>query len=597
MKKVIVYIKTILDIGLFNVLLVIVYRIYTNTFLVLLNFPKKEFKIKNKIFVPGYAKIKIDENDTKQYLKHGDSILNGKIRYYSYHDIEFEGLPNWFANPFNDTTIKQKDEHWSRIRDFNYKLGDIKNLWELSRFNWLGTLACAYKFSKKDKYLNHMNILTEDWTGENHLNSGPNWKCGQEASIRAINIFLANEIISPNKNSDDLINLIKVHIDRINPTTFYAKAQNNNHGISEGVALYVLGYFIWKELRIKKYFSIHKKGLKLIEDRVNKLILDDGTFAQYSIVYHRMVIDILSFAELFRKKWDLYPFSNLFYFKSNLAIEWYSEMIDFETGNAPNIGGNDGTYLFNYDQKDYRDFRPSLSFASSVFNIPIDNIIKSDHCLMTIFSLNSKFIKKESKLSKEYSLGGLKKLVRLRGKAILRIPKYYFRPSHSDALHLDIWQDGINWIRDSGSFSYALTYTEQKNFSGTKGHSTIEFDGEDQMPKISRFLYGNWLNPFKESFDDKKNIMGAGYKDQRGNSHFRDVKEIDNGWEIIDQVEGQCKSVISRWILKPGQWNINGNSISFRNTKIELESDENFNFKLIDGFESMHYMEKTRFLF
>ena len=113
------------------------------------------------------------------------------------------------------------------------------------------------------------------------------------------------------------------------------------------------------------------------------------------------------------------------------------------------------------------------------------------------------------------------------------------------------------------------------------------------MPKISRFLYGNWLNPFKESFDDKKNIMGAGYKDQRGNSHFRDVKEIDNGWEIIDQVEGQCKSVISRWILKPGQWNINGNSISFRNTKIELESDENFNFKLIDGFESMHYMEKT----
>ena len=136
---------------------------------------------------------------------------------------------------------------------------------------------------------------------ENHLNSGPNWKCGQEASIRAINIFLANEIISPNKNSDDLINLIKVHIDRINPTTFYAKAQNNNHGISEGVVLYVLGYFIWKELRIKKYFSIHKKGLKLIEDRVNKLILDDGTFAQYSIVYHRMVIDILSFAELFRK--------------------------------------------------------------------------------------------------------------------------------------------------------------------------------------------------------------------------------------------------------------------------------------------------------
>ena len=79
--------------------------------------------------------------------------------------------------------------------------------------------------------------------------------------------------------------------------------------------------------------------------------MDDGTFSQYSIVYHRMILDLLSAVELLRNEWSLGSFSDSFYQKVNLAIEWYSSMVDPISGNAPNIGANDGTYLFNYDQK------------------------------------------------------------------------------------------------------------------------------------------------------------------------------------------------------------------------------------------------------
>ena len=71
------------------------------------------------------------------------------------------------------------------------------------------------------------------------MNIGPNWKCGQEASIRIINLIVANEILGVKEETDSFINLLKIHIDRIAPTTFYAKAQDNNHGISEGIALYL----------------------------------------------------------------------------------------------------------------------------------------------------------------------------------------------------------------------------------------------------------------------------------------------------------------------------------------------------------------------
>ena len=187
---------------------------------------------------------------------------------------------------------------------------------------------------------------------KNPPNTGPNWKCGQEASIRVLNLILGQEILNSNTITNNLKDYLQIHMDRIIPTRFYANAQNNNHGLSEGCALFLAGYFLWKNKKGKKYYIIYQKGLKLVEDRVQKLILDDGTFSQYSIVYHRMTLDLLSAIELLRKKWNLDPFSKTFYEKINLGIEWYSSMIDPNSGDAPNMGGNDGTYLFNYDQKE-----------------------------------------------------------------------------------------------------------------------------------------------------------------------------------------------------------------------------------------------------
>ena len=102
---------------------------------------------------------------------------------------------------------------------------------------------------------------------------------------------------------------MKTHLSRIYPTLLYAKAQNNNHAITEGVALYITGQFLFENKKKQKYHFYHIKGLKLIEERVRKLILNDGTFSQYSVTYHRMVLDLLSIVELFRIQRRLKLFS------------------------------------------------------------------------------------------------------------------------------------------------------------------------------------------------------------------------------------------------------------------------------------------------
>jgi len=378
------------------------------------------------------------------------------------------------------------------------------------------------------------------------------------------------------------------------PTTFYAKAQDNNHGISEGVALYLLGFFLWKETKRKKYFSLSLKGLKLIENRVQKLIMDDGSFSQYSVVYHRMILDLLSVLELTRQRWGLDSFSREFYNKVKLSVQWYSDIIDPISGNAPNMGGNDGTYLFNYDQKEYRDFRPTLSLASSIFKMPINRDLNVGHILLEIFNISPSILKEERSISKAYIQGGYIKLVRKNGMAFLRVPKYKFKPSHADALHLDIWQDGINWIRDAGSFSYALNIDEQEQYSGTQGHSTIQFDNRNQMPRLSRFLFGDWLSSDQINFNESNNSVCASYTDGKNVKHTRIVNSVINGWQIQDDISGNFKKGVMRWILKPGDWEIEKHSIRNGNISLEIISDHISSFQVIQGFESLFYMEKTQ---
>ena len=75
--------------------------------------------------------------------------------------------------------------------------------------------------------------------------------------------------------------------------------------------------------------------------------------------------------------------------------------------------------------------------------------------------------------------------------AVLNYPQFRFRPSQSDALHVDLWVNGKNLLKDGGTFSYNSTMTDW--FMSTAAHNTIEFDKRNQMPHISRFLFGDWL--------------------------------------------------------------------------------------------------------
>ena len=68
-----------------------------------------------------------------------------------------------FSNPLDETVADDNalQQHWSEISDFSH--GDIKCIWELSRFGWVFPLLRTYQATKSKIYADTFWQLVEDW--------------------------------------------------------------------------------------------------------------------------------------------------------------------------------------------------------------------------------------------------------------------------------------------------------------------------------------------------------------------------------------------------------------------------------------------------
>jgi len=180
--------------------------------------------------------------------------------------------------------------------------------------------------------------------------------------------------------------------------------------------------------------------------------------------------------------------------------------------------------------------------------------------------------------------------------AVLRYPRFRFRPNHADALHLDLWKDGVNLLRDAGTYSYAdpewMSY-----FAGTASHNTVQFDDRDQMPRLGRFLFGDWMNTASlEALrqDAEATTFRAGYRDHQGARHERRAALLDYGLSVEDRLGGSFRKAVLRWRLAPGAWRVDNGTLSNGVHALSIKATMPIQrMALVTGWESRYYMQKT----
>jgi hypothetical protein len=377
----------------------------------------------------------------------------------------------------------------------------------------------------------------------------------------------------------------------------YAVGQDNNHGTSEAAALFAAGLFLERRASgdyARQGSAWALKGRRWLENRVLRLVLADGSFSQHSTNYHRVMLDTCSFAETWRRWFECEPFSDAFNARCRAATRWLLALTDTSSGDAPNLGANDGARLFVMHRLPFRDFRPSVQWAATVFGCDANygpGPWNEPLVWLGMEALPHRLPRAESCLLRE---GGYAKLVAGQAWSLLRLPKYRFRPSQSDGLHLDLWVDGRNLARDGGSYSYNAAPEWISYFSGTASHCTIGFDDRDQMPRLSRFLFGRWLECDQLEYDAEQGTVAAGYRDYLGATHRREVRLADDRCIVTDEVSGFGKKAVLRWRLIPGAWSRTPDGVVSETVSLAVSATGTINrMELQVGQESLHYSRMT----
>lgn len=503
--------------------------------------------------------------------------------------------PDWFHSPESGIRVTAEKPWWC-IADFNAEVGDIKCIWEASRFAWLIPFS-QRALTGNATALEQLNHWLADWCKKNPPSMGPNWKCGQEAAIRVMHLAMASLLLGQSHApTQGLMDLIRTHVARIALTLRYAMSQDNNHSTSEAAALFIGGSWLAASGYIEG-IKWQRQGQYWLENRVKRLIEKDGSFSQYSTNYHRVMLDTITMVELWRRAFNFPAFSKFYYTKACAAVHWLYTMVDETTGDVPNLGANDGARLFPLTDND-RDFRPSVQLAMALFENKRAYSNEGDWNLPFAW-LNMRLPDGvcPAPRSQLFNEGGYAVLRLSQSMVCMRYPRFHFRPSQADVLHVDLWKDGCNLLRDAGSYSYHTEHKIIDYFSGTKGHNTIQFDSRDHMPRLSRFLFGDWLTtasitPLHRTSDSASFL--AAYKDNKGVLHSRQVSLNKAGLTVIDEIDHFKSKAVLRWRLLPGEWFITGNALSNGVHQLTISASMPIKrFELVAGWESRYYMKKT----
>ena len=529
-----------------------------------------------KFFFDHKSIVGINKQFADGLRQSAGKIVDNEFRYFFNHYHSIGAPPDWFLNPVTGKRASSRDRHWCDINFFDPEVGDIKFIWEPSRFAWVYTLVRAYAATSEEKYIDKFWWLFEDWLEKNQPNTGPNYSCGQECSIRLFGMCFAFYAVKSVRSSSPermrkLALAIAVHADRIEKNIEFAISTNTNHSITEAVGIYTAGLLFPQFKGSERWLT---RGKKILEKETLRQIYSDGGYIQHSMNYHRLMLqDIVWAIQLGRLNNDL--FSDSFINRVEKATEFLYQMVDGQTGRVPNYGANDGAIVIPLNTCNYLDYRPVIQ-TSFFATKGVRTFTKGpwDEDLNWLFGPNS--TEAETVASQQSScafpVGGYYTIRNRDNWALFRCHTYVDRPSDGGMLHMDLWWKGLNILRDAGSYMYNCPLPWSGYFGSTQAHNTATIDGEGHLKKLVRFMSTNWtrskliLN--KEiNNGDLKLVIGEHYGycyEDKNLTHRRGIVSLsETDWLIIDDLIGDSDySCDLHWHI--GDFEVNAQNHGYR---------------------------------
>lgn len=485
------------------------------------------FEISVEQLTELYSKFTMEEK--RKIIQQADEACEGILTAFSSLKLDYGNPIDWHLNPLTGKKCN-KEEKWFCINDFDKERGDIKVIWEASRFSQFIVFARAYMITNDLKYYNAFSMQLNDWVENNKYSYGANYKCGQECAIRMINLLLAVGVFAKyglldKQDYNNIEIVVEGSVKKIESNFFYAyRCIKNNHTISELVGM-IIG--AWCQENPKKL----EKAYKLLGKVLKEQFTEDGGFCQNSFNYQRLALQMVEVVYAIKDKTGMFISKEVRERIYNSAMLLY-QFQDEKTGDVPNYGSNDGALVFPLTSCGYRDFRSVINTISGLekreFLYP-KGVWEEEYLW---FSNKLYKFKHKQKETKFFEKAGLYSYIGTKSSLMIIFQQLEKRPAHMDQLHIDLWINGKNVFCDSGTYSYASVIGD--GMISTGGHNVVSVINKEQMKRKPPFMLYDWPG-CKVMSKTENNFLGV-MKSKNGYEHKRNIKYENSQISIIDEV-------------------------------------------------------------
>ncbi|MFJ5074554.1 alginate lyase family protein [Streptomyces sp. NPDC088553] len=451
--------------------------------------------------LPAGAIAAVPPDAAKRLVAEADRLMAGHAEYFGVHRDDLTD-PDWWYDPKTGRRAP-----WGYAFDVPYRkeetVGDIKQIWELSRHQYLTVLAAAYAVTGDERYAERVARHLRLWWAANAPLRGVHWISGIELGIRLLSWVWIRRLLDGWPGAAALFEDNPVarkqiwHHQRWLAAFPSRGSSANNHVIAEAAgqlaAACAFGWF-------PSSARWRADAMRSLDRHLRSNTFGSGLNRELATEYHGLVLELglAAVAEADAAGVAVPPTVRLVLLRMTDAL---AAIVDGRL-RPPRQGDADDGHGLIVDGAGTDRWGSLLATGDAVFG-RLDwwpEVTGTDVRTPLLASLLRPYAKTGPAVSRPANRPAH---FADAGMTILRGPEEIWcrcdggphgflsiaAHAHADALSVEVRHDGVDVLADPGTFCYHGQPEWRQYFRSTLGHNTLQWDGGDQSVSGGPFLW------------------------------------------------------------------------------------------------------------
>lgn len=515
--------------------------------------------------LPAGTTAAVPPDAAKLLIAEADRLMAGHAEFFGVVRDDMVD-PDWCHDPKTGRRAP-----WGYAFDVPYRsedtVGDIKQIWEPSRHQYLTVLAAAYAVTGDERYAERVAEHLRSWWAANAPLRGVHWISGIELGIRLLSWVWIRRLLEGWPGAAGLFEDNPVALDQIWHhqrwlAAFPSRGSSaNNHVIAEAAGQFAAACaFDW----FPSSARWRADALRSLERHLRANTFGSGLNRELATEYHGLVLELglAAVAEADAAGVPVPAPVRLVLLRMTDAL---AAVVDNRL-RPPRQGDADDGHGLIVDGAGTDRWASLLATGDAVFGRLAwwPEVTGSDvrtPLLAALIRPGAIEVTRPANRPAHFADAGM---------TVLRGPEEIWcrcdggphgflsiaAHAHADALSVEVRHDGVDVLADPGTYCYHGQPEWRRYFRSTLGHNTLQLDGDDQSVSGGPFLWTRHARSrvlVADTSDENVARWCAEHDGYQGSVHRRRVELTAASLElrIVDEVRGPNRSVRLAFHLGP----------------------------------------------